>query len=278
VSKRVPVELERTADARTRVRERMLAAVPGWYSPYGHLSVTVGISFLVLFVAWRHLGPMRPVDWVIVPLTGMLGNLLEYRLHKYALHRRRWPFKLLYDRHTPEHHAIYMTEDMAIRSSREFRLVLIPAFGVAGLALATAPFAALFGAVLGANAGWLFLVTAACVMVSYEVLHLTYHLPADSFIGRLRLIRVLRRHHATHHDPRLMQRWNFNVTVPFFDWVFGTIYASPETETETETESEGTRPARSSPRPTAAAVRDREQGAARRNDDRDVLVLRGYRR
>ena len=51
-------------------------------------------------------------------------------------------------------------------------------------------------------------------MVSYEVLHLCYHAPKDSFIGRLSLIRVLRAHHARHHDPRIMQRYNFNVTVP----------------------------------------------------------------
>ncbi len=38
-----------------------------------------------------------------------------------------------------------------------------------------------------------------------------------------RIIRALRTHHARHHDPRLMQRWNFNVTVPLFDAVMGTI-------------------------------------------------------
>jgi sterol desaturase/sphingolipid hydroxylase (fatty acid hydroxylase superfamily) len=61
-------------------------------------------------------------------------------------------------------------------------------------------------------------------VVAYEWLHLAYHLPADSRIGRSRFIGWLRRHHATHHTPELMQRWNFNVTVPFADWVLGTIY------------------------------------------------------
>ena len=49
------------------------------------------------------------------------------------------------------------------------------------------------------------------------------HLPPESFVGRRRLVRVLREHHARHHHPRLMQRWNFNVTVPLFDWLHGTI-------------------------------------------------------
>ena len=59
-------------------------------------------------------------------------------------------------------------------------------------------------------------------VLSYEWLHLAYHLPPDSFVGRLPPIRFLRRHHATHHDPRLMMRWNFNITIPLWDLVRGT--------------------------------------------------------
>ncbi|HUE39224.1 MAG TPA: hypothetical protein VMR29_06945, partial [Candidatus Binatia bacterium] len=63
----------------------------------------------------------------------------------------------------------------------------------------------------------------------YELSHLSYHLPPTSFVGRRWLVRVLRQHHARHHDPRLMQRWNFNVTIPFWDWVQGTIVADVPT-------------------------------------------------
>ena len=65
-------------------------------------------------------------------------------------------------------------------------------------------------------------------VVSYEWLHLSYHLPPESFIGRLWLVRVLKKHHATHHDPQLMQKWNFNVTIPLWDLVRGTIYRAPK--------------------------------------------------
>ena len=34
---------------------------------------------------------------------------------------------------------------------------------------------------------------------------------------------MLRRHHALHHDPKLMQKWNFNVSLPLWDLVRGTI-------------------------------------------------------
>ena len=41
------------------------------------------------------------------------------------------------------------------------------------------------------------------------------------------IIRRLRRHHAIHHAPFLMQRFNFNVTVPLWDVVRRTVYHGP---------------------------------------------------
>jgi hypothetical protein len=51
-----------------------------------------------------------------------------------------------------------------------------------------------------------------------------YHMPPGTFVGRLTGLPTLRKHHATHHDPELMQKWKFSVTVPFWDWVHGTIH------------------------------------------------------
>ena len=38
------------------------------------------------------------------------------------------------------------------------------------------------------------------------------------------IMKRLRWLHTTHHDPVLMQRYNFNITYPIGDWVFGTLY------------------------------------------------------
>jgi len=65
-------------------------------------------------------------------------------------------------------------------------------------------------------------------VISYEWMHLSYHLPRNSFVGRRWIVRLLRRHHATHHHPPLMQAWNFNVTIPLWDLVRRTIYKGPE--------------------------------------------------
>jgi hypothetical protein len=217
-----------TEERRERVRARIRDEIPWWYSAWGHLAGTTGIGVAVLALSALRLSRLRLVwtDALVVPFVLVAANVFEWCVHKHVLHRRsRWlaPLQEIYDKHTPMHHMVYVEEDMALRSTKEFRLVLIPAAGVLGIVLATTPAALGVGHLWSACAGWLFLVTASLYMVSYEVLHLCYHAPSQSLIGRLAVLRVLRAHHARHHDPRLMQAWNFNVTVPLCDWLLGTI-------------------------------------------------------
>lgn len=209
-------------DRRERIRSEELRAIPSWYNPYAHLAATTGTGLVVLAIAIAKLHAPSALEWLVVPLVLVVSNWFEWRVHKHVLHRRRWPVQFIYDRHTPMHHMVFVEGDMALRSPREMRLVLMPAFGIALIVVLTAPFAGAVAWLWSANAGWLFLVTASLYMVSYELFHLAYHLPENSLIGRIALVRVLRRHHARHHEPRLMQRYNFNVTLPLFDWLLRT--------------------------------------------------------
>jgi sterol desaturase/sphingolipid hydroxylase (fatty acid hydroxylase superfamily) len=136
---------------------------------------------------------------------------------------------------------IFVTDDMAIRATREFYLVLIPAYGIVAAGVGALPIPAALWLGFGLrNPALLFMATTMAYVVAYEWLHLSYHAPADSFVGRLALIRRLRRHHALHHAPELMQKWNFNVTVPLWDWVRRTIYRGDEAASTTTTESAAT--------------------------------------
>lgn len=212
-------------------RERMLREqVPASYRPRLHLAFTVapGVGTLAWVLATGLRRP-RPVEWLTVPVTFVAANFFEWRVHKHLLHRRWRPAAVLYDRHTPVHHRIYREENMAMRSEREWRFVLMPAFAVGGVVALTAPIAWALGKVTSPNAGKLFLVTAASYMVGYELTHLAYHLPDDHPVARLGLLKLLKRHHARHHDPRRMQRENFNVTVPLADWILGTMAADEPT-------------------------------------------------
>jgi hypothetical protein len=114
---------------------------------------------------------------------------------------------------------------MAYESSRDFQMVLFPPimlFFFLGV-LAVPPGAALF-TLLSPNVGWLYVTVAMSYFLTYEWLHFAYHLDERSLVGRLPLVRFLRRHHQNHHDLALMGRWNFNITFPITDLVFGTFY------------------------------------------------------
>jgi hypothetical protein len=209
--------------ARQRARARLLESIPPHYSPALHLLATTGIGVALLVAGALEVKHLRPLELLAIPVIFLLSNAFEWSAHRNILHRARPPLQVLYRKHTPEHHMVYVEDDMAIRSFRELHLVLIPAAGVLAIVIALAPVAAGAGFLFTANTGWLVLLTGGLYMVGYELSHLSYHLPPESFIGRRSLVRVLRRHHARHHDPRLMQRWNFNVTIPLWDWVRGTI-------------------------------------------------------
>jgi hypothetical protein len=107
----------------------------------------------------------------------------------------------------------------------------MPAYAIVLVFLLDTPFALAAGKLFSPNVGYLFLATSMFFFLSYEWLHLAYHLPKESAIGRAWLVSVLREHHRRHHDPRLMKRWNFNVTLPLFDWLHRTVW-SPERERE----------------------------------------------
>lgn len=213
------------ADRREAIRARELDATPRWYRGWLHLGTTTVIGivcgtpllFLVRDLRWWEL--------LVVPLTWIVSNATEWRAHRDLLHKRSRVAPILYDQHTPIHHTIYVTDDMAIRDAREWRVVLIPAYGIALIFVGVLPLLALFWFRGWVNVAALFAATTMFYVVSYEWLHLSYHLPADSRIGRTRIVRTLRRHHAIHHDPRLMQHWNFNVTVPLWDWVRRTAWS-----------------------------------------------------
>jgi sterol desaturase/sphingolipid hydroxylase (fatty acid hydroxylase superfamily) len=149
----------------------------------------------------------------------VFANAFEWRIHRSALHKRWRVMPALYDRHTPVHHRVYIHDDMELRAWRELSLILIPPWAGVPLFVALLPVAWLLAAIFSMNVALMFMATSMFYVVTYELLHMSYHLPRTSRVGRNRVIRALARHHSIHHDPRLMQRWNMNVTVPLWDIV-----------------------------------------------------------
>jgi hypothetical protein len=215
-----------THASRAEFRAELLAKVPRWYSPAAHLILPALASMAIAALAISSIRDLRLWQLAFVPVFLALGNALEWHAHRGLLHRRTRFLEVLYLHHTPQHHALYVADSMAIRSARELRFVLLPAYGILGILASTSPVVLLLFTIGQRNLAALWVASAVAYLLSYEWLHLSYHLPEASWVGRRPLIQRLRRHHQLHHVPVLMQRWNFNVTVPLWDHVRGTVYAS----------------------------------------------------
>jgi hypothetical protein len=219
-----PWEHARPLPARDRVRAKAVDAIPWWYSPWAHLAFPSLVGFGLIAASVALLDQPTWREWLTVPIVLLLVNVNEWFIHRNILHQRTWPLDILFWRHTPEHHVIFVRDDMAMRATREFRLVLIPFYGILAIFLSTLPITAALWLLVSHDVALLWVASTMGYVVAYEWLHLAYHLPESNPIARTRVIRWLRRHHAVHHTPELMQRWNFNVTVPFADWLLGTVH------------------------------------------------------
>ena len=186
-------------------------------------TTTVGSLAAIIFAISRVHAPTLG-QLAFIPVFFLIANFGEYFGHRGPMHhRKRGPLGIVFERHTLQHHNYYTHDAMAADSPRDFQMVLFPpAMLIFFLGFLAAPIGIVIGLVGGANLGWLFAATAISYFLTYEWLHWSYHQPHDSVIGRLWLVRMLRRHHTIHHDLRRMTTANFNITFPIADRLFGT--------------------------------------------------------
>jgi Fatty acid hydroxylase superfamily len=200
-------------------RDHIGARYHGW----AHFALTTVASLGVIAFAASRARGVRPIEWIAIPITFLIANAGEYLGHRGPMHHPRRGLGLLFERHTRQHHRFFTHDSMPCASSRDFKMVLFPpvmiAFFLGGLAL---PIGLVLFLIAGANVAWLYVATEMAYFLTYEWLHLAYHVREDSLVARLPVLSSLRRHHTLHHDPRLMSRYNFNITFPICDRLFAT--------------------------------------------------------
>ena len=213
---------ESVRQARNDFRSRRIS--PRYSGPL-HLATTVTLSVLVAVVSAAMLDTVTPLEWLTVPLTFLYADLSEYLGHRGPIHRRTRFLGSVFQRHTLEHHSFFTDEATSFESTQDYKAVLFPPILLVFFLMAFAlPVGALLYVFLSPNTGFLFVLTAVLYFLNYELLHFAYHTAPDSWLGRLSLIRSLRRHHVAHHNKQLMTRYNFNITYPICDYLFGTLY------------------------------------------------------
>jgi hypothetical protein len=200
--------------------------IPARYRGSLHLAFTFGIGGAVLGWAVLQVEQVRPLEWLAVPLTFLYANLAEYWGHRGPMHHLRRGLRLVYERHTRQHHRFFTHEAMELDGLRDLRAVLFPpvlmTFFITAFAL---PAGLLLAWIATPNVAWLFVATSLGYFLNYEFLHMAYHLPPRHPIARWPVVGRLKRLHEAHHDPRLMAHCNFNITYPICDLLFRTLRA-----------------------------------------------------
>ncbi len=225
-------------NAREKFRAKFRAEVSPNYSGFLHLAVVVfgagsliwwGVSKLVDFQLYQL--------WFVV-VAYVAYNLGEWASHKYWCHKKTRLFKLFYQRHTGDHHTFFVDKAMEYEMVLDWRVVIFPIY----LLFVTTAFLSVPGALVsyflfGGSYGYLFFITMTSCYLAYEVLHFSYHLQRGSVLERIfRLIpgwTYLRLFHTVHHNRDLMAEGNFNITLPLFDWILGTLYFDAESSGKT---------------------------------------------
>ncbi|MFQ5649561.1 MAG: sterol desaturase family protein [bacterium] len=199
--------------------------IPSHYSGRLHLSFLVLAPLLLVTLALTRLDHVRAWEWLTIPLTFLYANLVEYLAHKGPMHHKTRLLRLIYQRHTVEHHQFFTETDTTCDNTSDYKAILFPPimllFFFGGFAV---PMGLLLYALVSANVACLFVATSLVYYVNYDILHLCYHLSKDSWVGRLPFMATLRHHHTIHHNQKLMNNYNFNITYPIFDYVFGTAF------------------------------------------------------
>ena len=213
-----------------RFRETYRATeIPSGYRGWGHALFIFGFGTAALIGCLLQLKEVRALEWFTVPVAFLYSNLAEYVGHRFPMHRPVPGLGNIYNRHAGQHHRFFTHRAMELESQRDLRAVLFPPvlvvffFGVFGV-----PIWLLFAWAVSANVAWLFIATGLAYYLNYEVLHLSYHAPAQSRLARIGAVARLRLLHQTHHDPSVMAKCNFNITYPIADWLFRTLKRGPD--------------------------------------------------
>jgi len=213
--------MDRQAEFRRVYRER----IEPWYSGILHVATIYAIGLGVFVFSFRQLTvPITWMQWAVILVVAFVANVLEWAIHLYIMHRPRKNFiaRAIYRRHTLMHHQFFTDKNYMIDSIRDFRIVFFPPYTEVVAVVAAMPGAFVLGWLLGANAGWLTILTVVSLYMLYELFHLCCHVRDNWFVRSMPFISTIRRHHIAHHEQSIMMHRNMNLTFPVADWLFGT--------------------------------------------------------
>jgi hypothetical protein len=213
------------ADFRSKYRREVVGR---YYQGTAHLTFVIVVPMALIILAASSIRSPLPLEWLTIPVTFLFANIVEYFGHRKPMHEKIKHMGLMFHRHTLEHHQFFTEQWMTCRSPKDYKIVLFPPvmlFFYVGLV--AVPIGTLLFLTWSHNIAWMYVATTMFYFMQYEALHFCYHLDDDFWIAKLPVLSALRRHHQLHHTHELMTRYNFNITWPIADTLFGTLHRAP---------------------------------------------------
>ncbi len=199
--------------------------IPLSYSGPRHLCLTVLVTLAIIGFSLFNMENVMDIEWLTIPTSFFIANFVEYMAHKGPMHKKTRLIEEIFQRHAVQHHSFFTHEHMTYDEDRDFNAVLFPPemllFFFGGMATPLGFFGYF---IFGANVAWLFVFTVTLYFLNYELLHFLYHVDEETWTSKLPFMAGLRKHHTLHHDRELMNEYNFNISYPIFDLIFGTSY------------------------------------------------------
>jgi hypothetical protein len=205
-------------------RARYRAGIHPRYNAWLHGGFVFGFGLLAIAFFLRQLQGVQPLEWLTIPAALVFFNWGEYSVHLHLGHHKHALSALFYKRHTGDHHSFFVENRMRYEGSRDWRVILFPAWLILVFSFLLAAPAFWLISQFNVNVAALFAATLLSGYLAYEFFHACEHLPPEHPLARLPWIRHMRQLHRLHHRREIMQTRNFNITFPLMDWLYGTLH------------------------------------------------------
>lgn len=211
------------SERQRKFREQYKADISPLYNGLLHIGVIFAAGIAALYYCATKL-ENATWEWLLVLPVFLAGNLVEWFMHKYVMHRRIDVFALraIYERHTRQHHQYFTDNEPTIDTTREFRIVFFPWRVLITLGVGGGVLGYLAYLLINANAAYIVFMTMVGHYLVYEVFHYCCHVHDNWFVRNMPFINTIRRHHTAHHNQGIMMHYNMNLTFPIADWLMGT--------------------------------------------------------
>ncbi len=211
------------SERQRKFREQYKADISPLYNGLLHIGVIFAAGIAALYYCATKL-ENATWEWLLVLPVFLAGNLVEWFMHQYVMHRRIDVFALraIYERHTRQHHQYFTDIEPTIDTTREFRIVFFPWRVLITLGVGGGVLGYLAYLLINANAAYIVFMTMVGHYLVYEVFHYCCHVHDNWFVRNMPFINTIRRHHTAHHNQGIMMHYNMNLTFPIADWLMGT--------------------------------------------------------